>query len=124
MNARVEKAVNILLVEDDNIDVENIRLAFKKAHIINPLWVASDGEQALDMLRGREYPPERRLMLLDINLPKLGGIEVLREIRKDERLRGLIVVVLAASNEDRYRTEAHDLDAVSYTHLTLPTSDL
>jgi CheY-like chemotaxis protein len=114
MSMKSDKTTNILLVEDDDLDVENVRRAFKKAGINNPLWIASDGEQALEMLRGTEYPPERRLVLLDINLPKLSGIELLREIRNDERLRTLSVVVLTTSNEDRDRTEAFNLNVAGY----------
>jgi CheY-like chemotaxis protein len=114
MAPRPDKSIHILLVEDDDLDVENVRRAFRKANITNPLWIASDGEQALEMLRGADYPPERRLVLLDINLPRLTGIEVLREIRADERLRHLCVVVLTTSNEDRDRTEAYDLHVAGY----------
>jgi CheY-like chemotaxis protein len=114
MQAKTEKLTNILLVEDDDLDVENVQRAFKKAGIANPLWIASDGEDALRMLRGTEYPPERRLVLLDLNLPKLNGIELLREIRKDESLRSVSVVVLTTSNEDRDRTEAYDLNVAGY----------
>jgi CheY-like chemotaxis protein len=111
---RTAKLTNILLVEDDDVDVENVRRAFRKANIVNPLWVASDGEEALRVLRGGEYPSERRLVLLDINLPRLNGIELLREIRKDPLLRSLAVVVLTTSNEDRDRTEAYDLHVAGY----------
>ena len=114
MATKVGKTTNILLVEDDDLDVENVRRAFKKAGITNPLWVASDGEEALEILRGPDYPPERRLVLLDINLPKLNGIELLREIRNDERLHKLSVVVLTTSNEDRDRTEAYNLNVAGY----------
>lgn len=114
MDPKIGKVINILLVEDDDLDVENVKRAFTKANIANPLWIASDGEQALDILRGQEYPPERRLVLLDINLPKLNGIELLREIRNDERLRSLCVVVLTTSNEDRDRTEAYNLNVAGY----------
>lgn len=114
MDSRFAKSLNILLVEDDDLDIQHVRRALKKANIINPVWVASDGDEALDMLRGEEYPTEGRLVLLDIDLPKRSGVEVLKEVRSDERLRGLNVVVMASSNEDRYRTEAHALDVAGY----------
>lgn len=114
VNSPMDRTINILLVEDDDLDQENVRRAFKKANISNPLWIASDGEQALAMLRGAEYPPERRLVLLDINLPKLNGIELLREIRRDPRLHALSVVVLTTSNEERDRTEAYNLNVAGY----------
>ena len=82
------KMLNILLVEDDDLDVMNVRRAFKKNNILNPLFVAGDGLEALDLLRGvgensPEMPPERRLILLDLNMPKMNGIEFLRELRAD-----------------------------------------
>ena len=74
---------NILLVEDDEVDVMNVKRAFKKNHINNPLYMASNGLEALVLLRGNGNPPviprERRLILLDLNMPKMNGIEFLRE---------------------------------------------
>jgi CheY-like chemotaxis protein len=108
------KPLNVLLVDDDDLDVENVRRAFKKANIDSPLWVAGDGEEALRMLRGTEYPPERRIMLLDLNLPRISGIELLREIRNDPRLQSLSVVVLTTSNEERDREDAYRLNVAGY----------
>lgn len=110
----VSKALNILLVEDDELDVENVRRAFKRANITSPLWVASDGEEALRLLRGSEFPRKRRLVLLDLNLPKMSGIELLRELRSDPALRPQSVVVLTTSNEDRDRTEAYGFNVAGY----------
>jgi CheY-like chemotaxis protein len=114
MTELAAKITNVLLVDDDDLDVESVRRAFKKGNIVNPLWVASDGEQALAMLRGSEYPPERRLVLLDLNLPRLSGIEVLREIRRDPRLHAVSVVVLTTSNEEQDRTDAFGLNVAGY----------
>jgi len=108
------KALNILLVEDDELDVENVRRAFKRANIDTPLWVAADGEEALRLLRSSEIPRKRRLVLLDLNLPKMSGIELLRELRSDPALRAQSVVVLTTSNEDRDRTEAYSLNVAGY----------
>ncbi|MBV9773279.1 MAG: response regulator, partial [Gemmatimonadetes bacterium] len=69
-----EKMLNILLVEDDEIDVMNVRRAFKKNNIGNPLWVAGNGLEALETLRGGEMPRDRRLVLLDLNMPRMNGI--------------------------------------------------
>lgn len=106
--------LNILLVEDDEIDIENVRRAFKRANITSPLWVATDGEEALRMLRGSDYPRSRRLVLLDLNLPRMSGIELLRELRSDPELRTQSVVVLTTSNEERDRTEAYGLNVAGY----------
>src|SRR5690242_17318134 len=108
------KSLNILLVEDDEVDVENVRRAFKRAHITSPLWIATDGEEALRLLRGQEFPARRRLVLLDLNLPKMNGIELLREIRRDPTLRRLTVVVLTTSNEECDRTEAFGFNVAGY----------
>jgi len=108
------KPVNVLLVDDDDLDVENVRRAFRKANIDSPLWVASDGEEALRVLRGTEYPAERRLLLLDLNLPRISGIELLREIRNDPALQSLSVVVLTTSNEERDRADAYKLNVAGY----------
>lgn len=114
MTSRGDKMINFLLVEDDELDVENVQRAFKKGNIPNPLWVAGDGEEALRLLRGTDYPAERRLVLLDLNLPRLSGIEVLQEIRRDPKLHRVSVVVLTTSNEDRDRTEAYDFNVAGY----------
>lgn len=108
------RATNILLVDDDAVDVESVRRAFSRANIRSPLWVANDGEEGLRMLRGTEYPRERRLVLLDLNLPRKNGIEVLREIRDDTQLCGLSVVILTTSNDERDRRHASSLNAAGY----------
>ncbi|HMG56960.1 MAG TPA: response regulator, partial [Kofleriaceae bacterium] len=96
-----DHALNILLVDDDEIDVMTVRRAFTKANIANRLYVASDGIEALEMLRAEAIPASRRLMLLDLNMPRMNGIELLREIRADPALHALTVIVLTTSNEDR-----------------------
>ena len=108
--------VNILLVEDDEVDVMNVKRAFKKNNIANPLHVAANGVEALEMLRSASSPisRERRLVLLDLNMPKMGGIEFLRELRADPELRPTPVVVLTTSNEERDRVEAYNLNVAGY----------
>jgi len=112
--ADTSKPLNILLVEDDELDVENVRRAFKRSNITSPLWVASDGEEALRLLRSNEVPRQRRLVLLDLNLPRMNGIELLRELRHDPSLHAQSVVVLTTSNEERDRTEAYGLNVAGY----------
>jgi CheY-like chemotaxis protein len=108
------KTLNILLVEDDDVDVMNVQRAFKRNNILNPLWVAGNGLEALAMLRGNEMPKDHRLILLDLNMPKMNGIEFLREIRSDPHLRPLPVVVLTTSRDERDRVEAYDLNVAGY----------
>ena len=109
-----DKALNILLVEDDQVDVMNVQRAFKKSHITNPLWVAENGIQALEKLRDGKIPLHRLLVLLDLNMPKMNGIEFLREVRGDPDLRHLPVVVLTTSDDERDRIEAYNLNVAGY----------
>ena len=106
--------LNILLVEDDDVDVMNVKRAFEKNHITNPLFVAHDGVEALAQLRGGEIPKGRRIVLLDLNLPRMNGIEFLREVRNDPHLRSIPVVVLTTSNDDVDKIEAYKLNAAGY----------
>ena len=82
-----ERLLNILLVEDDEVDVMNVRRAFEKNHITNPLFVAGNGVEALEKLRNGKIPRERRIVLLDLNMPRMNGIEFLRELRADPVLQ-------------------------------------
>jgi len=109
-----DRILNILIVDDDEVDVMNVQRAFKKANITNPVSVAGNGIEALASLRGATLPQPRRIVLLDINMPKMNGIEFLREVRKDPALRPLCVVVLTTSNEDRDRVDAYDLNVAGY----------
>ena len=114
-----EQMLNILLVEDDELDVMNVRRAFKKNNILNPLYVAGNGLEALEMLRGRDggppdYPAERRIILLDLNMPKMNGIEFLRELRADPGLCPIPVIVLTTSGEERDRVDAYNLNVAGY----------
>jgi CheY-like chemotaxis protein len=106
--------LNILLVEDDEVDVMNVRRAFKKNNICNPLWVAGNGLDALEVLRGSEMPSDRRLILLDLNMPRMNGIEFLRELREDPELRLTPVVVLTTSDDERDRVDAYNLNVAGY----------
>jgi CheY-like chemotaxis protein len=108
------KVLNILLVEDDKIDVMNVRRAFEKVNITNPLFVASNGLEALELLRSGTIPSSNRLVLLDINMPKMNGIEFLRELRADAELHSTCVVVLTTSNEERDRVDAYKLNVAGY----------
>lgn len=109
-----DRMLNILLAEDDAVDVMNVRRAFEKNRILNPLYVAADGVQALEMLRSNAVPGGRRLVLLDLNMPRMNGIEFLRELRADPALRATPVVVLTTSNDDRDRIEAYNLNVAGY----------
>ena len=114
-----EKRIHILLVEDDEVDVMNVRRAFKKSNIVHPIYIAGNGLEALAILRGSAkieptMPQWRRLILLDLNMPRMNGIEFLRELRMDENLRSIPVIVLTTSNEDRDKVEAYNLNVAGY----------
>jgi len=106
--------LNILLIEDDEVDVMNVQRAFEKSHITNPLYVASDGLDGLEKLRNGEVPKGRRLILLDLNMPRMNGIEFLREVRDDPDLHATPVVVLTTSNNDRDKVDAYNLNVAGY----------
>ena len=113
------KMLNILLVEDDALDVMNVQRAFKKNNILNPLFVAGNGLEALEMLRGvggspPAVPLDRRIILLDLNMPRMNGIEFLRELRSDPALSLTLVIVLTTSDEDRDKVEAFQLNVAGY----------
>jgi two-component system response regulator len=110
----------ILLVEDNDDAAELAVRAFHRAKVTNPLIRACDGVEALDYLFGRGKHAERgvrdlpAVMLLDLKLPKLSGLEVLEAIRADERTKHLPVVILTSSNEDKDRLSAYNHFANSY----------
>jgi CheY-like chemotaxis protein len=111
--------LNILLVEDDEVDIMTVQRAFKKGNINNPLYIAGNGIEALALLRGQPglspaMPTERRIILLDLNMPKMNGLEFLQELRADPAIRQTPVVVLTTSNEDRDRLQAYDLNVAGY----------
>lgn len=113
-------AKQILLVEDNPDDVELTLRAFRKAKITNQIEVARDGVEALEYIFGtgkyasRDVADTPSVILLDLNLPKISGIEVLRRIRGDERTRLVPVVVITTSREERDVKGAYGLTANSY----------
>lgn len=109
------KLMHILLVEDDEVDIMNVQRAFKKASVANPLHIARNGLEALDLLRGENrLAILPKIILLDINMPKMNGLEFLEEIRKDDSLRHLSVFVLTTSNEERDKLLAYQHNVAGY----------
>ncbi len=109
-----ERELHILLVEDDEVDVLNVKRAFDRNRICNPLYVAGNGIEALEMLRSGAVPAGRRLILLDLNMPKMNGLEFLKALRADPDLQATSVVVLTTSNDERDRVEAWNLNVSGY----------
>jgi len=110
----------ILLVEDNPDDEALTLRALKRNNILNEVIVARDGAEALDYLfaggaySGRDTSKQPEVILLDLKLPKVDGLEVLQQIRQDERVRRLAVVILTSSNEERDIIAGYDLGANSY----------
>lgn len=109
-----DRVLNILLVEDDAVDVMNVRRAFERNNVSNPLYVAGNGLEALEILRNGTVPKERRLILLDLNMPKMNGIEFLQALRADAELASTPVVVLTTSNDDQDKIDAYNLNVAGY----------
>ncbi len=108
---------HILLVEDNPDDVDLTIMALEKSNILNNVKVARNGEEALDMLHGPNGDEPQLLpavVLLDLNMPKINGLEVLKEIRENEWTRRLPVVILTSSREEQDIIRGYDLGANSY----------
>jgi CheY-like chemotaxis protein len=120
VNLATESGADILLVEDDPNDAELISRALKRGGVAVTMARVSDGVEALDylfcrgMFAGRARVPRPKLILLDLKLPKLTGLEVLKAIRADAGLKRLVVVMLTSSKEERDLAEAYDSGVNSY----------
>jgi len=104
----------ILLVEDNPDDEALTLRAFKKNNILNPVVVARDGQEALDRLLKDAATPLPQVVLLDLNLPKINGLEVLKRMRQNERTKFIPVVILTSSREERDVMNGYQLGANSY----------
>ncbi|MES9831543.1 MAG: response regulator [Candidatus Thiodiazotropha sp. DIVDIV] len=112
----LNKNDSILLVEDDRVDIMTVQRVLQKNKVSNPLHIARTGREALDMLRGEAGQTKitPALILLDLNLPKMNGIEFLHKLRKDTGLKTQRVIVLTSSNEPKDRDAAFEYDVDDY----------
>lgn len=111
------KSVNVLLVEDNEVDREAVRRGFAKYRIANTLIDARDGVEALARLRGTDgQPPLERpyLILADLNMPRMNGIELVRAIRADSDLKDSVVFMLTTSRNDEDRVASYALNVAGY----------
>lgn len=108
--------ISVLLIEDDEVDVIKVRRAFERNKLPYPLYVAENGVEALRLLRERKKEAGQfpKIILLDLNTPKMNGIEFLRELRTDPLLKQLVVVVLTTSKDERDVLAAYDYNVAGY----------
>ncbi len=107
----------IMLVEDDDVDVMNVKRAFKKNNITNPLYIANNGHEALAMLLGEgveKVKPLPSVILLDINMPKMNGFDFLKQLRSDPDLKAISVFMLTTSNEQQDKLAAYQFNVAGY----------
>jgi CheY-like chemotaxis protein len=109
----INRPINILLIEDDEVDVMNMKRAFIKNGITHPMYTAENGEVALHMLKYSDMP-KPHVILLDINMPRMGGFEFLEILRSDPGFKDVSVVIITTSNEDLDKIKAHKLNVSGY----------
>jgi CheY-like chemotaxis protein len=109
--------VNLLLVDDDEVDIQGMKRAFAQSRIGNPITVARDGIEALEFLRGENGRPKLakpHLILLDLNMPRMNGLEFLQAIRADEDLKNSIVFMITTSKAEEDKARAYDQHVAGY----------
>jgi CheY-like chemotaxis protein len=113
---RVDKVVNILLVEDDRLDIIDMKRTLQKMHILNNMMVAKNGEDALQILNDKAKSTESSpdIVLIDINMPKMNGLEFLSAVRKMEAWKDLKCFIITTSDEKVDRTAAKELGISGY----------
>jgi CheY-like chemotaxis protein len=114
---REPQTVHLLHVEDDDICLMMLNRTFKKANIANPISVAHDGIEALELLRGTNNRPRLAhpfIILLDLNMPRMDGIEFLKELRKDDALKRSVVFIMTTSDAEEDKVRAYNLGVAGY----------
>ncbi|MCC5795296.1 MAG: response regulator [Chromatiales bacterium] len=117
MSEAHNKCVSILLVEDDQVDSRAFLRAMQKLRISNPVTIARDGQEAWEILKGTEGRPRLarpNLIILDLNMPRISGLELLRMIRNDAELHDSIVFVLTTSDDEQDKLDAYELNISGY----------
>ena len=111
------RSLNILLVEDDDGDAKALQRAFLKARIANPIIRVTDGLEALDLLRGANGVPKMaspRILIVDINMPRMNGIQFVQAIRADEDFRQSIIFILTTSKREEDKFAVYNLNVAGY----------
>lgn len=111
------KPVSLLLIEDDEVDIAAVRRALAVLKIINPLHIAHDGIEALELLRGengQDKLPKPYVIVLDLNMPRMDGLEFLEEIRADEALKDAIIFIMTTSRDEADKRAAYSQHVAGY----------
>ncbi len=117
-----KKPFVVLMAEDNEHDIIATKRAWKKNNIVNPLYIVNDGEECMDYLyqRGKyaesDSAPKPSILLLDIKMPKMDGLAVLKQIREDKELHRLPVIILTTSKDEEDRIRSYDLGVNAYIH--------
>lgn len=115
---QLDKSINFMLVDDDEIDIKDMQRTFKKNKIDNPIHVATNGLDALNKLLGKngekKLTPTPKIIILDINMPKMNGLEFIKNIRTHKKLKSLLVFILTTSNSEKDKLEAYNLNVAGY----------
>ena len=114
MTDQRDDKLRLFLIDDDEVDVENVRRSVASGSSNYELAVAFDGREALEMLERGELDVHHTIVLLDLNMPRMNGIEFLRAIRASAEFRSLPVVVLTTSDDERDKVEAYELNVAGY----------
>ncbi|MEE9116732.1 MAG: response regulator [Thermoplasmata archaeon] len=109
----MKEDVLILLVEDDRVDALTVKRAFKELKVTNPVAVTGNGEEALEYLRNKDNK-QPGIILLDLNMPKMNGLEFLDAAKKDNELKSIPVIVLTTSKEEQDKMESYSHSVAGY----------
>lgn len=124
---QLDKTIHFMLVDDDAIDIKDMQRTFRKNNIPNPLHVATNGLEALNKLLGqngeKKISPTPRIIILDINMPKMNGIEFMKNIRAQKQLKSLLVFILTTSNNEKDIMDAYNLNVAGYIVKPFQISD-
>lgn len=112
-----ERPLNIFMIEDDDMDAKALERAFRRGKVGNSIMRAVDGIEALEMLKGangKTKPPSPRILLVDLNMPRMNGIELIQALRDDKELHHSIVFILTTSKRDEDKRASYDLNVAGY----------
>lgn len=113
-NGDIPQPMHILLVEDDEVDAEVVARVLRREKIGNPFFLARDGVEALDLLKSDSCPQLPCLVLMDINMPRMDGFQLLAEMRKQDDLKENVVYMLTTSGREQDRQKAQSMSAAGY----------